>query len=70
MDRNQSLEGLDFVGKNGLPISSWYQPLVLCMHLNLSFSPGSTSPTLPPGVDRTHTFMPAQKAADDLWSHV
>lgn len=59
--RNESLERLDLVGKDRLSVGG-------------DVSPGQT--TSPNHGHRaiiqlsTYTFMPAQKAADDLWSQV
>ena len=58
MYRNQSLECLNLVGKNGLPAigDSW--------SVHFPFKAISLR------LRDTYTFMPAQNAADDLWSHV
>ena len=59
--RDQGLECLDLVGEDRLPGEDG----------NMSVTFGTTN-TLPCSLDapETYTFMPAQKAADDLWSHV
>lgn len=60
VDRDERLERLDLVGKNRLPAMEGYT----------SAPVSSTSPTIHITQMMTYTFMPAQKAADDLWSHV
>lgn len=59
VDCDEGLERLDLVGKDGLPATKHtHQPSA-----NPSFANPATRVF-------TYTFMPAQKAADDLWSHV
>jgi hypothetical protein len=57
--RDQGLERLDLVGEDGLPVKNEAVSAIMRM-------PHS----MPVGYPKTYTFMPAQKAADDLWSHV
>ena len=63
VDRDERLERLDLVGEDRLPARR--------KHTSQSYTSGylphSSSPSAP---QNTYTFMPAQKAADDLWSHV
>lgn len=64
VDRDERLERLNLVGEDRLPTTrkDTCQPN----------TPEATSPShsLPSATQNTYTFMPAQKAADDLWSHV
>lgn len=59
--RDQSLECLNLVGEDRLPEKDENMSATFRRTQNLSRSPD---------VPETYTFMPAQKAADDLWSHV
>lgn len=59
VDCDESLERLDLIGKNGLPATQHTR------------QPSATTSFAVPATRMcTYTFMPAQKAADDLWSHV
>lgn len=55
---DESFESLDLVGENGLPAID---------EIPIS---DYFSESLLLRLCTTYTFMPAQKAADDLWSHV
>lgn len=63
VDRDERLERLDLVGEDRLPATR--------KHTSQSYTPAdipySSTSSAP---QNTYTFMPAQKAADDLWSHV
>lgn len=55
VDGDEGFKGLDLVGHDGLPV---IQLIVSAAH------PGAVA------VVQTYTFIPDQKASDDLWSHV
>lgn len=57
---DQGLERLDLVGEDGLPMKNEaVSAISRTIPLTTSFR-----------YSKTYTFIPAQKAADDLWSHV
>lgn len=60
VDGDERLERLDLVGEDGLP----------AMNENTSVPVSNNSFATSGAQVMTYTFMPAQKAADDLWSHV
>lgn len=60
VDGNKGLERLDLVGQDRLPVG--VISMSAQVHSHFLVSPKYSA--------STYTFMPAQKAADDLWSHV
>lgn len=60
VNRDKRLERLNLVGKNRLPVTKG----------RMSVSVSNTFVAIRSTQLMTYTFMPAQKAADDLWSHV
>ena len=81
MDCDQSLECLHFVGENGLAVDIRLRLIkdvrdALFRVFRFVFSSWTISSqgrvfAREKGVQcSTYTFMPAQKAAEDLWSHV
>lgn len=59
VDRDERLERLDLIGEDRLPTTR--------THTGQPYAPAQFHPIRN---WNTYTFMPAQKAADDLWSHV
>jgi hypothetical protein len=81
MDRDQSLESLNLVGKNWLskftPMSATFSCDIggLHLHRDLGIEQARCMEMTALVADAparrfAHTFIPAQKAPEDLWSHV
>jgi len=58
VDRDQSFEGLYFIGEDGLAVLQEFNSQLPSSNV-ISYCLVST-----------YTFMPSQKASDRLWSHV